>query len=103
HALVTTRAVRKRLDLERPVERSVVEECLRLALQAPNGSNRQLYHWVLIDDPHVKAAAADIYRAGLAERYSLRGDEKPDVAAMRITSSVRYLAERMHQVPILVV
>ena len=39
--LTTTRAVRRRLDLERPVEREVVDECLRIALQAPNGSNRQ--------------------------------------------------------------
>src|SRR5262245_7012364 len=29
--LTTTRAVRRRLDLERPVPRAVVEECLRLA------------------------------------------------------------------------
>ena len=36
--LTTTRTVRKRLDLERPVERDVVEACLRLAFQAPNGS-----------------------------------------------------------------
>jgi nitroreductase len=41
--LTTTRTVRKRLDLERPVERSLVENCLRLAFQAPNGSNRQTW------------------------------------------------------------
>jgi nitroreductase len=71
-ALTTTRTVRKRLDLSRPVERSVVEECLSLALQAPNGSNRQLWRWILIDDPGLRAKVADIYRAGL-DGYAASG------------------------------
>ena len=49
--LTTTRSVRKRLDFDRPVERSVVEECLDLALQAPSGGNRQAWHWVFVTDP----------------------------------------------------
>src|SRR5688572_28121007 len=57
-ALTTTRAVRKRLDLERPVDRAVVEECLRLAFQAPNGSNGQLWAWVLVDDPDLRQGMA---------------------------------------------
>ena len=52
--LTTTRAVRKRLDLTRPVERSVVEECIAIAMQAPSGSNRQTWQWVLVDDPATK-------------------------------------------------
>ena len=36
--LTTTRAVRKRLDLTRPVEAEVIRECLELALQAPSTS-----------------------------------------------------------------
>jgi nitroreductase len=39
--LTTTRSVRKRLDLERPVPREVLLECLELAVQAPTGSNAQ--------------------------------------------------------------
>jgi nitroreductase len=56
--LTTTRAVRKRLDLSRPVERSVVEECLQIALQAPNGSNRQTWNWVVVDDGETRGAMA---------------------------------------------
>jgi nitroreductase len=37
--LTTTRAVRKRLDFTRPVERAVLEECLAIAQQAPTASN----------------------------------------------------------------
>ena len=60
--LSTTRAVRKRLDLERPVERSVVMDCIRLSQQAPTPSNTQGWRWLLVDDPEKKAAIAAVYR-----------------------------------------
>lgn len=108
-ALTTTRAVRKRLDLNRPVERSVIEECLTLALQAPNGSNRQLWRWILIDDPAVRAEVAHIYRAGL-DGYAASGvsADKPVVAdrtspdVMRMSASVMHLRDHLEQVPVLV-
>ena len=59
--LSTTRAVRRRLDLDRVVERGVVEECLQLALQAPTASNSQTWRWVVIDDAAKRAALADVY------------------------------------------
>ena len=61
--LTTTRSVRKRLDLEKPVEREVVEECLDIALQAPTGSNAQGWQWVFITDPEKKKVIADFYGA----------------------------------------
>ena len=61
--LTTTRSVRKRLDLEKPVEREVVEECLEIALQAPTGSNTQGWQWVFITDPEKKKVIADFYGA----------------------------------------
>ena len=67
-ALTTTRTVRKRLDLSRPVERSIVEECLSLALQAPNGSNRQLWRWILVDDPGVRAERGRTGRQARVQR-----------------------------------
>ena len=60
--LTTTRSVRKRLDLEKPVPREVLLECLELALQAPTGSNAQGWQWVFVDDAEKKKALADIYR-----------------------------------------
>src|ERR1700742_5398597 len=61
--LSTTRSVRKRLDFERPVEREVLLECLRLAVQAPTASNRQTWRWVIVTDPELKSRIADVYRA----------------------------------------
>jgi nitroreductase len=109
-ALGTTRTVRKRLDLERPVARELVEECLELALQAPNGSNQQLWRWVLVDDPAIKAQMATIYRAGM-DTYVTAGTsvDKPrnvdytSDAAQRISSSVMHLRENLERVPVLVV
>ena len=40
--LSTTRAVRKRLDFERPVSNDIIRACLQLALQAPTGTNRRV-------------------------------------------------------------
>ena len=62
HLLTTTRAVRKRLDLDRPVEPEVIEECLRLAIQAPTGGNSQGWRWIVVTDPDKRAALADAYR-----------------------------------------
>lgn len=109
-ALTTTRAVRKRLDLERPVDREVVEECLELALQAPNGSNMQLWRWVLVDDPELRSKMADTYRASI-DGYRVRPGAPPPTPeggprspeAIRMTESVMHLHERLQDVPLLVV
>ena len=104
--LTTTRAVRKRLDLTRPVPREVLRECLRIALQAPNGSNRQLWHFVVVDDPATRAEMAQIYRDCLAD-YTTGLDLPPvdwaSPANQRMGDSVSYLRDHLHEVPVLVV
>lgn len=105
-ALVTTRAVRKRLDLTRPVPREVINECLRLALQAPNGSNRQLWHFVVVEDAATRAEMARIYNDAI-ETYR-PGLGLPPVdwttpSNQRMGDSVAYLREHLHEVPVLVV
>jgi nitroreductase len=108
--LTTTRAVRKRLDLERPVPRAVIEECLDLALQAPNGSNLQLWQWVVVDDRELVAGLAKLYNESV-EEYSKVYDADRAAKNMggqvpgfdRMTESVMYLAENLHRVPALVI
>ncbi len=106
--LTTTRSVRRRLDLTRPVDRRVVEECLRLAFQAPNGSNLQLYGWVLVDDPEVRAAMAAVYRAGMQDQIDAgatsRGADPPAAPPRSaMTASVLHLRDHLAEVPVLVV
>jgi len=94
--LSTTRAVRRSLDLERPVPRSVIEDCLRLALQAPNGANRQDWRWLLITDPQRREQVAEIYRRAFHGRF---GSTPP---ASGIVREASLLAENLHRVPVLV-
>jgi nitroreductase len=104
--LTTTRAVRRRLDLARPVERSVVEECLTLAFQAPNGGNDQSWGWVLVDDASLRATLAELYRKGMADHIGRdRTGETPDTGSHdeKMSASVQYLADNMERVPVLVV
>jgi nitroreductase len=63
--LSTTRAVRKRLDLDRPVPRSLIEECVDLATQAPTGRNRQRWHFIVVTDPDRRRLVGDIFRRAL--------------------------------------
>jgi nitroreductase len=102
--LTTTRAVRKRLDLTRPVPRELVTECIDIALQAPTGSNRQGWHFVVVDDPDKKAALAELYGrafdpyAASGENPWPEGDARHDrFGAVR--SSAVYLREHLHEVP----
>jgi nitroreductase len=103
--LTTTRAVRKRLDMDRPVDRSVIEECLRLAFQAPTGANSQGWGWVVVDDPETKQRMAEIYRSGIVDhRNRPKVDESPpEQPNPRMSESVAYLADNLQRVPVLVV
>jgi nitroreductase len=101
HLLSTTRAVRKRLDLDRPVPREIVEECLRLAIQAPTGSNRQGWHWVVVTDADKRAALADMYRAGFGP-YMERARSGTE-GLTRVGESALWLAERLQRVPVHVI
>ena len=108
--LSTTRSVRKRLDLERPVERSVIEECIALATQAPTGSNSQGWHWVVVEDPATKAALArmyaehfDPYIAMGAELQLYPDDDIRTVRKDAVSSSAQYLRDHFAEVPVLVV
>lgn len=109
--LTTTRSVRKRLDLTRPVEREVLEECLAIAQQAPVGSDLECRHFVIVTDPERRAALADMWRRGFEiyktmpiGAYQL---SFPDPARQRrkerMFASVEYLAEHLQEVPVHVI
>jgi len=100
--LLTTRSVRKRLDFERPVPRELVEECLRIALQAPTGGNRQGWHFVVVEDAAKRKALADIYRANWALYSSLPARATGDVRdeqLPKVRDSASYLAENLERAP----
>jgi nitroreductase len=96
--LTTTRAVRKRLDLGRPVERALVEECVEIATQAPAGGNRHRYQFVLVDDDEKKQALGEVYSRAFADYVT-----RPNVATGGVLDSARHLAEHLSEVPVIVI
>jgi nitroreductase len=100
--LSTTRAVRKRLDLDRPVPLEVVREALAVALQAPSGSNSQTWQWIVLDDPGLKSQVAEYYRRAF-DSYRTAGPLATTPAQQRMSDSANYLSEVMARVPVLVI
>ncbi len=110
--LSTTRAVRKRLDLQRPVEMALVDECLELAAQAPTGSNAQGWHFVVVTDEAKRSRLGEFYKAGFEMFYGdreaaesgLPSDDPQYVATTkRVIDSAAYLADHMGEVPVMVI
>src|SRR5579875_2447627 len=108
--LTTTRSVRKRLDLTRPVEMELIRECLQLAIQAPTGSNRQNWHFVVVTDAEKRKTIADYYRRSYtryrnspASAAALTENTPRALVQQRVASSADYLAEHLHEVPVFVI
>jgi nitroreductase len=109
--LTTTRAVRKRLDLTRPVEPEVIQECLELALQAPTPGSEQNWHFVVVTDSAQREALAAIYRKGasieqedkLRQLIASAADEKEAARFSKMADSARYLTQHLHEVPVYVI
>jgi nitroreductase len=108
--LTTTRTVRKRLDLTREVPMALIRECLDIALQAPTGSNRQGWQWLVVTDAGQRAAIGEVYRRAVEAYLSSPGaagrlfadDPERSAVQRRVGDSVAYLGEHMGDVPALV-
>jgi Nitroreductase family len=109
--LTTTRSVRKRLDLTRDVPIDLVRECLEVALQAPSGSNKQGWHWMVITDENSRLMIGNYYRQAVASYLKSSGsaatlfpdDQERNAVQRRVGDSVAYLGEHMGEVPVLVI
>jgi nitroreductase len=104
--LSTTRAVRHQLDLGRSVPAAVVEECLQLAVYAPNATNAQTWRWLVVTDPDLRSRIGGLYREILLPVSTRMRDERlaaDDRDGLRHSASVLYLAEHLGEVPVLVV
>lgn len=105
HVLSTTRAVRKRLDLARPVEDRVLFDCIDLAEQSPTGGNQSTRRWLVVRDPAQKKALADLYREAGGEWIiaSHKGVEGTGHHNEKVLGSAAYLAENLEHVPAIVI
>jgi nitroreductase len=105
--LTMTRTVRRRFDLHRAVDPRVVEECLKIAFQAPNGSNEQDVGWVIVEDAATRRELARLYREGLdelmARPQSNRGPDHDPRDHEKMVRSFMSLVDNLADVPIHVV
>lgn len=107
--LTTTRAVRRRLDLTRPVPRAVISDCVRVAAQAPSGRNRQQWDLLFVEDADTRAAVADIWRRGLVSGVGASSGPVPTRMSFdsdewrRIAASLDHLSVHLHEVPLLLI
>jgi nitroreductase len=101
--LTTTRAVRTRLDLTRPVGREVILECVRIAMQAPTASNAQDWRWLVVTNADKRAAIAEIYRSIGAGYLAQAAANEPDAQTRRVYRSALGLTETLAKVPVHVI
>ena len=104
--LSTTRAVRKRLDFEKPVPRSIVEECISLSQQAPTGTNSQSWRWIVVEDADKRAKLADLYRVAAVDYLSgeaKNAEASGDKQTGRVVDSAVFLSENLQHAPLHVI
>jgi nitroreductase len=100
--LSTTRSVRKRLDLSRPVGREVLAECIELATRAPSAADAQNWRWVVVTDPDRRRVVADLRRQGDESFLRAELERLPEGSERRRIASSAHLLEHLHEVPALV-
>ncbi|MFK7897707.1 MAG: nitroreductase family protein [Myxococcota bacterium] len=100
--LSTTRAVRRRLDLSRPVPRELLLDCVRLSQQAPTATNKQHWRWIIVDDPDQKRRLGEVYARGIP-LLEEAAKSAPDEQTVRVYADAREFAERLGEVPALVI
>jgi nitroreductase len=107
HLLSTTRSVRLKLDLDRPVEDEVLADCLRLAVQAPTPGGAESWRWIVVRDQAVKNGLGALFRE-VGEEYLRAGQEAAGAAAsspkvQRMVRSGQHLIDVIERVPVLVI
>ncbi len=103
HLLLTTKQIRKRMDMTRPVPREILLECIDIASRAPMGSNLERNKWLIVEDADLKASIAELYRKN-AESYFEEGRAlTSDDRSERVISSAQHLSDHMHEVPAMVI
>jgi len=103
HLLKTTKQVRQRLDLTRPVPHELILECIDVASHAPMGGNQERNRWLVVDDPELKAAIAEPYRAAGRAYLAAGSGSVTDARQQRVVDSASFLVEHIADVPAMVI
>ena len=108
HVLTTTRSVKKRLDLSRPVDPEVIQRCIEIALQSPTGVNSQGWYFLVVTDPDKRLALGEVYRRAMRDYIEFQNQQPPQYPTdslragqwQRMLDASMYLNERVHEAPV---
>lgn len=101
--LTTTKQVRRRMDLERPVPRELLLECIDIAQHAPMGGNLERNRWLVVDDPDLKARIAPLYQQVGRPYLAANAAGELDASQQRVIDSATYLVDHIAEVPAMVI
>ncbi|HEY3483302.1 MAG TPA: nitroreductase family protein [Streptomyces sp.] len=98
--LTTTRSVRRKLDLDREVPQHILDDCLRIAQQAPAaGSMAAQFRWLLVRDAETKAKIAVYNRETAEAAWAKYGH----LVEERALASAQHLVRNLERVPVLAI
>jgi nitroreductase len=103
HLLTTTKQVRQRLDLSRPVPRALLLDCIDVASHAPMGGNLERNRWLVVDDPELKAEIAKPYQAVGRPYLAANESDHVDARQRRVIDSATFLVDHIAEVPAMVI
>jgi nitroreductase len=102
--LTTTKQVRQRMDLSRPVPRELLLECIDIANHAPIGGNIERNRWLIVDDPDLKAQIAEYYqRVGRPYLEAMGAMAEGDPRQQRVIDSAAFLVDHIADVPAMMI
>jgi len=110
--LSTTRAVRKRLDFDKPVPDELIRECVSLAMQSPSGSNSMTMQFIIVKDEAKRKAIGAVYRECFSQYQAMdgvyirtidKGDAELNKQQQRSADSADFLGDHMGDAPVLVI
>ncbi len=92
--LSTARSVRRRIDFDKVIDRSVLLDCINVAVQAPTGLSGENWRFVVVDESNRKAQVAKIYQDVL---MTLLDERK-----VPLKPTHKALVERLHEIPAMI-
>jgi nitroreductase len=101
--LTTTKQVRKRLDLARPIQADDLLEIIEIANHAPMGGNLERNRWMIVTDGDLKARIAERFAAVGRTYLAANSEIRTDDRSQKVIDSAEFLVDHLAEVPALVI
>ena len=110
HLLTTTRGIRRRMDFARPVDISIIDKCIEVAIQAPVGDPDMGAHFIVITEPELRRSISELYCKALGpycDEFEAAELESTDASEhdriRKVYSTYRWHGENLYRAPVLII